>query len=89
MLDVFGGLYQMQDEGNLYGYDDGLACVRAHVLGFKTVFLPHIPIDHIDNGGTAHTTEKAESAGKWMSRFNQVRCELVSGRRPAYWMDKE
>ena len=89
MLEKFGGLYQMQDEGNLYGYDDGLACVRAHVMGFKTVFLPHIEISHIDPGGTAHTTDKAVSAGKWMERFNQVRAEFRSGQRSVYWMDKQ
>lgn len=87
MMEKFGGLYQMQDEGNLYGYDDNLACVRAHILGFKTAFLPHIDISHIDPGGTAHSIEKSDSAGRWMNRFNQVRSEFRSGIRSPYWKD--
>ena len=58
-LPRFGYLYQMQDQGNLYGYDDALACFRMHALGFVTVFLRgwfqdgqfvEVDIDHIDPG---------------------------------------
>lgn len=88
LIEKLGGLYQMQDEGNLYGFDDVLACVRTHVLGFKTVFLPHIPICHIDPGGTVYTEEKSKTAGRWMDRFNQVKDEYRTGNRPLYWEDK-
>lgn len=87
LLERIGYLYQMQDEGNRYGYDDALASVRAHLAGFKTVFLPHIPIDHIDPGGCDFTAWKQANAGVWQGRYFQVREEYRSGKRPLYYED--
>jgi len=88
LLDKIGYLYQMQDMGNLYGFDDSLASLRAHIAGFKTVFLPSTDIDHIDPGGTKYTAWKAEMAGHWMGTYQRVRDEYLSGARPIYWEDK-
>jgi glycosyltransferase involved in cell wall biosynthesis len=91
LLDRMGYLYQMQDEvGNPgYAFDDSLSAVRCYVAGFISAFVPYIPIDHIDPGGTPYTTWKQDVAGKQMSRFNAVRDEYLTGKRPIYWEDKD
>lgn len=85
LLDKMGYLYQMQDEGNLYGFDDSLAACRAKVLGFKSVFLPWINIDHIDPGGDYYSEWKKLQAHKFSPRFHQVRDEYESGDRDPYY----
>lgn len=54
-LDKVGYFYQP----GLYGLEDALMATRAHVIGMKTCFLPHIVVDHI--GGNDGDT----SYGKW------------------------
>jgi hypothetical protein len=85
LLEKIGFLYQMQDIGNLYGFDDGLAAVRASVAGFKCVFIPWIEIEHIDPGNSEHTTWKQQNAKKWMNVFNGVKAEYISGERDVYY----
>ncbi len=87
LLDKIGDLYQMQDLGNLYGFDDSLAAARCYFCGFMSVFIPHIPIDHVDPGGDAYTEQKRESAGKWLQIYEQIRDEYILGTRPVYWKD--
>ena len=81
LLDKIGYLYQM---GGLYGFDDALASVRAQIAGFWTVFLHGIEIDHIDPGGTPYTQWKQDYAGTLMAKFNQIKQEFESGKRPIY-----
>lgn len=81
LLDKIGYLYQM---GGLYGFDDALACVRAHVAGFKTVFLPHIEIEHVDPGGTDYTKWKQDYGWKKMKEYNIIVEEYRSGKRAVY-----
>ena len=88
LLDKIGYLYQMQDEGNIYAFDDSLAAVRAAEAGFRSVFLPHIAIDHIDPGGNQWIDEKCKIAGDWMKRYHEVMAEYRSGKRPLWWEDK-
>ncbi len=88
LLDRIGQLYQMQDEGNLYGWDDSDASHRAKLAGFGVVFLPHILIHHIDPGGTEYTTAKQVTAGHWIRRFEAVREEYTAGTRALFWEDK-
>lgn len=82
LLDKIGCLDQMQDLGNLYGFDDCLASVRAHLAGFSTVFLPHLEIDHIDPGSSKWADTKRTHAGEWMPRYAQRCKEYESGQRP-------
>ena len=89
LLAKIGYLYQGQDEGNLYGYDDSLAAVRAWRAGFWCVFVPSIEIDHIDPGGTSYTAWKTSVSGAWMARYNQIKAEYESGQRPVYWEDPQ
>lgn len=99
-LSQMGDLYQMQDLGNTYGFDDSLASLRLRLLGFDCAFLrgkigSPLTIQHIDpgEGGTAEngawTREKSEHAREWMSEYNRVVGELQTGQREPYWIDAE
>jgi len=98
-LEKFGFLYQMQDERKpAYGYDDALACLRMHKLGYSTVFLRgwseiEVDIDHIDpgegNGSDAwnadYTKWKLEEATVWMPRYREITKEYLDGTRKCYY----
>ena len=87
LLEEFGYLYQP----GIYGFDDSLAAVRAHLCrrrfreGFLTVFLHGPEIDHIDPGGNAFNTRKEVYAGEQMSQFEAIKAEYTSGRRSPYY----
>ena len=80
LLDIIGYLYQP----GLYGFDDSLASYRAHIAGFRTAFLPHIRIDHIDHGHTPYQGWKESKALSEMAAFNVIKSEYKSGQRPIY-----
>lgn len=82
LISKIGGMYQME---GLYGFDDTLASVRAHLAGFKTCFLPHIEIDHIDPGGTDYSKWKQDYAGEMMDKFNETKNRMASGEMPIYF----
>lgn len=82
LLDKIGFLYQGSWK---YGFDDALASLRAHVAGFKTVFLPHIDLDHIDPGGTAYAHQKQADAGAVMQKYGEIVAEYLSGKRPVFY----
>lgn len=69
----------------VYGFDDSLAAVRAHVLNFKCVFLHGFEIDHIDPGGTDYTQWKHACAGADMQEFNRLKEGYMSGRLTPYY----
>lgn len=79
LIDKIGGMYQMD---GLYGFDDVLAAIRCKIAGFKSCFLSHIEIDHIDPGGTEYTEWKRKYAGEMMERFNQVKVGMFNGTHP-------
>lgn len=85
LLDAIGGLYQMQDQGNVYGFDDALASVRSAKAGFKTCFLVGVDIDHIDPGGDTYTQWKVDESRKWQGRYQQVAREIQSGTRSIFY----
>ena len=78
LTDKMGGLMQ----SGLYGFDDTLACIRAKLLGYKLAFLPHIDIDHIDDGGDAYTEWKRKYAGDRMKEFYEIKQGLINGTIP-------
>ena len=78
LTDKMGGLMQ----SGLYGFDDTLACIRAKLLGYKLAFLPHIDIDHIDEGGDAYTEWKRKYAGDRMKEFYEIKQGLIKGTIP-------
>jgi GT2 family glycosyltransferase len=78
LTDKMGGLMQ----AGVYGFDDTLACIRAKLLGYKLAFLPHIDIDHIDEGGDAYTEWKRKYAGDRMKEFYEIKQGLINGTIP-------
>lgn len=68
LLDKVGYLYQPK----VYGFDDVLMSIRTRLVGLKSVFLPHIEIDHIDTGGTAYQKEKEAIAGDSWAEYHRV-----------------
>lgn len=82
LISKIGGMYQME---GLYGFDDTLASVRAHLTGFKTCFLPHIEIEHIDPGGTDYSKWKQDYAGERMQLFNETKNKMASGEMPIFF----
>lgn len=79
LIDRIGGLYQMD---GLYGFDDSLASLRAQLAGFKTSFLPHIDIDHIDRGDTPYQKEKEQYASAMFKKYHEVVAGMKAGTFP-------
>jgi hypothetical protein len=55
------------------------------VAGFKNVFIPHINIDHIDEGKTPYQKWKEDTAMKKMELINKIMGEYVSGQKDVYY----
>lgn len=60
LIDKVGALYQP----SLYGYDDVIMSWRTKKAGFYSSFLPHVPIDHIDDGKTPYQDWKHKHSGE-------------------------
>jgi len=60
-----------------YGYDDSLVCVRCEVAGFSCCFMPHIEIDHLDEGSEQYSRWKWHYVVTCDGEFNR----LVDGYR--------
>jgi GT2 family glycosyltransferase len=80
LMDRIGALLQPR----VYGFDDALYCLRAHLAGFKTVFLREIDIDHIDPGGDGYTAWKHQQAAEDMRVYSQLVQEYKTGQRDIY-----
>lgn len=80
LLDKIGYLFQM----GLYGYEDLLASERCKLAGFKSVYLPHINIDHIDTGENPYTQEKIKQANSEWEDFLKIKDEYINGTRNIY-----
>lgn len=81
LLDKVGYFFQ----SGLYGLDDSDMSYRSELSGFKNVFLPHIDIDHLDNGGTDYTAWKQHHAGEHMAAYGEM-CEAYrNGTRSLYY----
>lgn len=81
LLDKLGYL----DQGSAYyGFDDCMSSERAHIAGFGTVLIPHVPIDHVDNVEPGYTGWKRGQADIGFASFNKAVDDLRAGRRPLY-----
>ena len=82
-LNKLGFLYQPGP----YGFDDSLASLRAHIAGFKTVFLHGIEdwLEHVDPGGTDFIEWKKQEAGRRMAQYNEARAKYQSGEWEVYY----
>lgn len=68
LLDKVGGLVQPK----CYGLDDALMSARSKLAGFKNVFLPHIPIAHLDTGSTPYQKEKENIASQSWGEYHRL-----------------
>jgi GT2 family glycosyltransferase len=81
LLDEIGYLWQPK----LYGWDDVLASARSRAVGFKNVFLPHIEIDHIDEGATPYQSWKERHAGEDVEMINKLMTGYIDGTTSTYY----
>lgn len=81
LLDKIGYLYQPKQ----YGWDDVLACARSRAAGFKNVFLPHIDIDHIDEGKTPYQGWKERHAWEDVQLINKLMDGYADGTISYYY----
>lgn len=82
LLDAIGYLVQPSSK---YGFEDSALCVRSLVSGFKNCFLPHIGIDHIDNGGTPYTDWKKKEAGLYLNEVSNLINMYKTGQLNPYY----
>jgi GT2 family glycosyltransferase len=75
LIDKIGGLMQPTQ----YGFDDTLMSIRTKLAGFKCCFLPHIEIDHIDEGKNEYINWKRKHATEQMDAFNYMKQGLING----------
>ena len=81
LLDKIGYLYQPKQ----YGWDDVLASARSRAAGFKNVFLPHIEIDHIDEGKTPYQAWKEKHAGEDFPLIHKLMDGYKNGTESIYY----
>lgn len=81
LLDKVGYLFQP----SLYGFDDSLMSLRANKAGFKTCFIPHIDIDHIDPGQTPYQSWKEKRAGNDMAEYERYASGILNGTIKYYF----
>lgn len=87
MLRHFGYL---QQPDTVYGFDDATSAVRAHKIGYKTCFLPHIEIDHLDidlnsDKHKVYTEWKSQQAEDGGPRYSSYAKQIKSGKLSAYY----
>lgn len=81
-LDKIGFFYQM---GSLWGFIDPIICAKAHVLGYKTVYIPHIVVDYLESETdivgrrTAYQLWKDRCASDYFPRFEEEKKRILSG----------
>jgi GT2 family glycosyltransferase len=80
LLDEVGYLYQP----GIYGFDDCLMSLRSRLSGFKSIFLPQIEIDHIDDGSNSYTKEKIDIATKTWNEYKKIAKQYLDGERDMY-----
>lgn len=81
LLDKVGYLYQP----SLYGYDDVIMSHRTHLAGMYSCFLPHINIDHIDDGTTPYQDWKHKHSGEQTQKVIDLVHEMYNGTKPIYY----
>lgn len=81
LLDKVGYLYQP----SLYGYDDVIMSHRTHIAGFYSCFLPHIEIDHIDDGKTPYQDWKHKHSGDQTQNVIALVHEMYKGTKPIFY----
>jgi GT2 family glycosyltransferase len=81
LLDRIGYLVQP----GVYGFDDSLSSVRAHVAGFKRAFLCGFEIDHIDPGGSPFNEWKITQANADFDAYKMMASEYEMAIKDVYY----
>ena len=81
LLDKIGYLYQPKQ----YGWDDVLASSRSKASGFINVFIPHVEIDHIDEGKTPYQVWKERHAGLDIGTITKLMDGYSNGTISTYY----
>lgn len=81
LIEKVGYMYQP----SLYGYDDVLMSHRTHLAGFYSCFLPHINIDHIDNGDTPYQDWKHKHSAEHTHQVIDLVHQMYRGEKPIYY----
>jgi len=61
-----------------------LMCLRVQLAEFRTVFMPHVKIEHLDVI-TPYTEWKQKVSGDIMRRYQEVVNEYKNGDRDIYY----
>jgi len=80
LIDKAGALYQP----SLYGYDDVIMSWRTRAAGFYSCFLPHVPIDHIDEGKTPYQDWKHKHSGEVTKEVIEL-CHAIWKKERSYY----
>lgn len=81
LLDKVGYLRQLSE----YGYDDTIMSHRSHIAGFINCFLPHIEIDHIDEGQTPYQDWKHKHSGEQTNKMIDMVHRMYRGEESIYY----
>lgn len=81
LIDKVGALYQP----SLYGYDDVIMSHRCQLAGFYSCFLPHIKIDHIDEGKTPYQDWKHKHSGEVTQQVIDLVQSMYRNESPIYY----
>lgn len=81
LLDKVGYLYQP----SRYGYDDVIMSHRSHLAGFYNCFMPHVNIDHIDDGNTPYQEWKEKHAGEHTQQMIDLVHAMIRGEKSIYF----
>lgn len=80
LIDKAGALYQP----SLYGYDDVIMSWRTRAAGFYSCFLPHVPIDHVDEGKTPYQDWKHKHSGEVTKEVIEL-CHAIWKKERSYY----
>lgn len=80
LIDKIGGLGQP----GVYGFDDSTYSLRSHLAGFWNCYIPHIDIDHIDDGSNPYTLVKQQQASEKWDEYHKLHAGYISGEIPLY-----
>lgn len=68
-----------------YGFDDYIMSVKCYASGMIGAFLPHIEIEHLDEGGNEYTEWKIKQAGQVQQQVIERAKEYKLGLRELYY----
>lgn len=80
LVDTIGGMKQIL----VYSLDDTLYDLRSTLAGFWNCYLPHINIDHIDDGSNPYTQQKHKIALDSWTEYMALHEAYCNGTRPLY-----